>query len=216
MFQAFRKYIQKDKVDEEAYAWHTQNRLTPDVWKLQQYMRQLIFVPDDMMRGQRNHEMIAEASASGDDPFHPSCYTLKPFTFWKKDLGTMSYPIAMEESFCPSSFVRWPPPPARIKGELYAIRPYQFIKLDKYKQNGIQFERKRVMITLPYRNVIFDRKHPVPEITIEYIETVQAWMYVGIPEYWDHQLGGVFQTSTMNLFEHDTARDWIKEFYKFE
>lgn len=218
MYHALKKswvsFRDRDKPDPKD--WHLQCRLTPDIWKLEQYHRQLIFVCDDMMKGNKNHSLIAEASASGDDPFHPTCYTLKPFTLWKKDLGTESFPVAMEDGYEPTGFLRWPAEPARIRGELYAIRPYQFIKLDIHRQNGVQFRRIRTAITLPYNQVKYTQKRPLPKIAGEYIETIQAWMYVGVPEYWDNLLGGVFNTKPVDLFEHDKPRTWIDKYYKFK
>jgi hypothetical protein len=41
-------------------------------------------------------------------------------------------------------------------------------------------------------------------------------MYVGIPKYWDDQIGGIFQTTQMDIQEHDNPRIWIDKFYQFE
>jgi len=187
---------------------------TPDIRQLMQYQRQFIFVADDMMYGGRHHELLDSPATMR---VHPACFTLNKFTLWKKDLGSHSFPVAMEESFKPSNFLRWAVEPAKVKGELYTIRPSVFwLKLDIHRQNGVQFRRKRVAIILPYRQVRYSKARPIPEVTDEYIHPVQAWMYIGRPEYWDDQLGGVFRTSEMTLHEHDKPRPWIEKFYKFD
>lgn len=214
MLKTLRKMAGFEDINPEAYEWHRQNVMTPDLWKLIQYQRQLIFVADDMMRGHKNHALIADAAALAVT--HPTCYSLDKFTMWHKDLGHHSFPILMEETYKPTAFNRWPPELARVKGELYAIRPPQFIVLDKHRQNGVQFRRKRIAVTLPYRQVLYSKARPLPEISREYVHTVQAWTYVGIPEYWDKQFGDLFRTSGIDLREHDVPRPWIDKFYKFD
>lgn len=215
MFQALKKLVGFDKTNETVTAWAHQNQHSPDLWRLMQYQRQWIFIPDDMKMGHRHHKLISEESASGVDPFHPACYTRKNYTLWKKDLGTESFPIAFEESFKPSNFVRWPPEPARIMGELYAIRPSQFILLDNHRQNGVQFIRKRVDISIPYVEARYSKEKPLPVLK-DCLHTLQAWMYLGVPQYWDPLLGGVFDTHSLPLYEHETPRIWMKHFYKYD
>lgn len=215
MYQRVKDFF-SSKPEEAAVAWHQQNILTPDIWKLEQQQFQLIFVPDDMMRGRINNNLIAEAGYAGDTPVHPACFTLERFTFWKKDLGINSIAIAMEKEYKPSNFVRTPPIPAKIKGELYAILSPRIKKLDIHRQNGIQFKRIRTSITLPYRQVEYSSKHPIPNISIEYIHTVEASMYVGVPEYWDDRIGGIFDIKECNQFELDEPKFWLERFYKFD
>jgi len=187
----------------------------PDIWKLEMYMRQLIFVPDDLKYGGPNHQLISESSWT-KEPLHPACYTHSNYTFWKKDLGDKSYPVVLPENYRPSGFIRGEIIPAPIKGELWAIRPSCFRVLDKHRNYGVQFIRDRVPITYPYREIGFNKKQPLPKISDEYFTTVTAWMYIGIPEYWDPQIGGIFQTSHMDVYEHDVPKPYVKQFYKFE
>lgn len=222
MFQAAKDFFRsKSEPETAAVAWLNQNALTPDICQLEQSMFQLIFLPDDMMRGKNNNHLIADAGRDGDVPVHPACFTLERFTFWKKDLGVESFPIPMAKDYQPSNWVRVKPTPAKIKGQLYAIFSPRIKRLDIHRQNGVQFIRKRQEITLPYRNVKYDN-HPdagfaakIPEISIEYIRTVEAWMYIGIPEYWDNLIGDIFQVRECNKFELDQPKFWIEEYYKF-
>lgn len=193
--------------------WHRQCEMTPDIWKLEQYHRQLIFVADDMQTGGKNNKLVAEASFTAE-PAHPTVYTHHKYTFWKKDLGVHSYTIILPEGYRPTGFVRYPVEPARIRGELWAIRPSQFILLDKHKQNGVQFKRDRVRIKLPSRFVCYDDKRPLPNITDQPFHTVTAWLYTGVPDYWDAQIGGIFASSQMETQDH-TAKA-IQKFYSFD
>lgn len=187
---------------------------TPDLWKLEQFAFQNIFVSDDLMTGKKHHSIIKDAAYSGE-PIHPVCYTFDKFTFFKKDLGEHSFPVSLPWDYRPTSHLRWPVVPARVKGELYTIRPKSFIELDKLRLNGVQFHRQRVRVVLPYREVRFDKKHILPNITDDYILTTTAWMYVGAPKYWDDQIGGIFQSCQVDTNTFDQPKKWIDEFYKF-
>ncbi len=214
MFEAVRRLIMPSKVDHEASEWSHQNKFTPDLWRLEQYQRQLIFIADDLMTGHKNHTII-------DDhlPIHPGCYTQKDFYVWEKDLGDFSFPVPLEEEI--KLFSRYNAEPARIKGELYAIPGIQFIELDTHKKNGVQFFRKRIPITVPYRHVKYSTSSTalpferLPEISPDYTHTVSAWMYIGIQDYWKDLIGVDLGSKAVELYEHDTPKIWIKKYYKF-
>jgi hypothetical protein len=214
MFESVKRLFRQDP-DRSAEAWHRQCELTPDIWYLEQHHRQLIFVADDLMSDHRHNRILTEASASGVDPIHPYAYTVDDYKFYLKDLGKVSHPVLMEKDAELTGFVRFPPEPAQVKGELWSIRPYQFIKLDKLRQNGVQFVRKRVSIFLPAVDVVYTKAQPNPKL-VTANGVVRAWMYVGIPEYWDTQLGGVFATKAAPIYEHDHPIPEVRRFYKFE
>lgn len=215
MLQAV-KDLFKSGPDPEAEKWHRQNILTPDMWRLEQSMFQLIFIPDDMMFGKLNNHMIAEHARDGETPLHPSCFTFERYTFWKKDLGDQSFPIALEKGFEPSGYLRVRPIPAKIKGQLYAILSSKIKTLDIHRQNGVQFQRVRTKVSLPYRHVSYSVKSPLPNISPDYLHTIEAWMYVGIPTYWDDLIGDMFTVRECNKFALDTPKFWAEEYYKFE
>jgi hypothetical protein len=218
MFQAAKKFFGKEAQAEpspEAVEWLKQCQLTPDIWKLEQFMYKLLFVSDDLMMGRKNHSLIEEYVYAGA-PLHPTCYTSQKFTFWRKDLGVNSFPIPMEYSYKPSNWVRVQPIPARIKGELYAIRPNALISLDNHRQNGLQFRRVTADILLPYREVKYSKDKPNPTISDDRIYTLPAQMYVGIPEYWDDMIGDMFTVREVDQYEFDTPKKWIDRYYRFE
>lgn len=221
MFEAVKEYFRKEP-EAAAVEWLNQNRLTPDICQLEQSMFQLVFLPDDMMRGKHNNHLISDAGRDGATPVHPACFTLERFTFWKKDLGTESYPIPLPKDFQPSGYLRVKPVPAKIKGQLYAILSPRIKRLDIHRQNGVQFLRVRQKITLPYQHVRYNTRPDaetftkIPRISDTFIHTVDAWMYVGIPAYWDNLISDMFQVRECPKFELDQPKFWLEEYYKFE
>lgn len=183
---------------------------TPDILTLSQYQRQLIFVADDMMKGGKLFEYIEETSLTGRWPMSGG-YTQDSFYFWQKALGDQSHPVALRNEV--SGYCRNPPEKARIRGELFSIRPSQFEKLDFLRDNTVQFTRERVGIVIPHYKTIFDKAHPVPEI-IQLSTVIPAWMYVGNHDYWDDQLGGVFSSKEIPLLEHSRAE--IGKYYSYK
>lgn len=217
MLTALKKLFTAEKVnDPQLHEWHIQNTLSPDVWFLEQFQYQLFFFPDEMMQGRRQHNIIKDV-ALGGEPLHPGCFTASKYTFWKKDLGVESFPIALPETYQPSNWLRKPPVAARIQGELYAIRPHIiWKKLDILRHNRVQFQRRRVDISIPYKEVRYNDVRPLPIVSDVYVRSVRAWMYEGIPDYWDDQIGDMFIVKEMNQYEFDQPQKWIDKYYKFE
>jgi hypothetical protein len=214
MLNILKRFKQPEEVvdDVAAIEWAHQNESTPDMWKLEQFIRQAIFVPCDMKKGGVNHHLIEEAI---NGPVYEDTYTADEYTFWKKDLGGHSFPIVLPKDYRPDAHTIVPVESAPIKGELYYIRPTQFAKLDTHRGTG-RFFRERVKIRIPYRTVSYGPKKVLPEISNHsYFTTITAWMYMGVQQYWDPMIGGIFK-SQMDLYEHDQPRVWIKQYYKFE
>ena len=214
---AMRKMFRSD-ANPLAEEWHRQYRRTPDLWYLAQYSRQLVFIADDFKTGKNKHDLI-----EGQLPIHPSAYSLEPFTVYNKDLGTHSFPLPFEKDVDFEIHGWYKPELARIQGELYAL-PSQFIwkVLDIEKENGLHFMRKRVSVTLPWREVKYnddpDTKNwvsKIPSISSDYIRTVRAWMYVARPEYWDDYIGVALGTRAVPIYTHNSPKHWIDHYYKF-
>jgi gamma-glutamylcyclotransferase (GGCT)/AIG2-like uncharacterized protein YtfP len=178
---------------------------SPDMGLLQEHQRCLIFVFDDMMAGMRNADLIVETSVTGRWPL-AHVYTEDKFYFWKKDLGALSYPIALDKPVSGYTEFRHDKEPGKIWGELYAIRPSAFNKLDTERENGVQYTRRRVNVKCYYTHA-----NPIPEIR----ETIlPAWMYVGNHEYWDDQLAGVM--SSQPIPKTPDPREWLGAHYRFK
>src|SRR5258708_2088724 len=106
-----------------------QHRLqfTHDYAQLSQKKAHLVFIHDDMMQLQPNHDLVRAGSLSGFYPFAYG-YTTKKFSFIKKELGLKSFPVAFELKEKDELPV-YMTDEYRIRGEIYAIRPQQFISL---------------------------------------------------------------------------------------
>lgn len=181
---------------------------TPDIWRLEQYKRQRIFVADNVL-----DEQLREASFVGQPVWPECCYTHDKYTLWKKDLGAHSYSVILPENYRPTGFVRYPVEPAKIQGKLWAVSPTAFISLDKLRDNGVRFTRSRVRISLPWRFVAYSKKKPLPEISRDFLHTLDAWVYFGVPDYWDAMIGGIFASSQIEPSEHVHPRQG--KFFRF-
>ena len=189
-------------------------RYSPDLDKLEQYEYLLLFSPDETQRGYPQYSLIE------DSAFMCHAYTHRLYNYWQQRDGQL---IPLEAS-APAA-VKYFPPSLRIKGELHAIRPYQFRELDTWKGNTVQYTRKRVKLLVPYREVIisdyYDEDGKELPLCLqgkkgvtgpEMIQVVKAWMYVGNVAYWDPIL------SPFNFHavqHHESRREWLKEYYSY-
>src|SRR5262245_61739937 len=99
-----------------------QTQFTPDYWRLQQYARQRVFVCGlDMERHPIHWALGNDAIRLGAAVTHDD-----QFTLWKRKLnGPYCLPIPLEKQFTGTPY-------ANVKGELYSIKPWQFIYLDTH------------------------------------------------------------------------------------
>lgn len=74
----------------------------------------------------------------------------------------------------------------KIRGELYAIKLPAPILIDSYRQNGVQFERRRVKVLYPIVREPESHRERTREETV--ICSAFAWMYFGKPDYWSDQI----------------------------
>lgn len=163
---------------------------TPDIWRLEQNEWQLLFVYDTFMERHENHAIIQEHIYQ-NKPLYSGFTADDHWGLWKKKLGKDSFPIPLINKYRnPNAFLRHNAV-GRIKGELVAVRPYMFIDLDKHYKNKYEFNRYRSTIWVPYRKKVLTNLGVM--VTPETTQTVRAWMYVGVPSFWDQQLdGGLF------------------------
>lgn len=195
--------------------WLNQSvQYTPDNAKLEEYEFQLLFSPDETQRGYPQHSLIE------DSVFMTHAFTHRLYNYWQQRDGQL---IPLEAS-APAA-VKYFPPSLRIKGEVHAIRPYQFRELDTWKQNTIQYTRKRVKLIVPYRQVIvkdyYDtdgRELPLclqgkkGVLSPVQLHVVKAWMYVGNDDYWDPLLNAYNFTKVQH---HESRQPWLKEYYSY-
>jgi len=154
---------------------------TPDMARLSRYKRQLLFVPDEMMLNHKASPLLGKFAE-----LRAVALTAEEnFVLWRKDSGIESEAVPMQggwqEQYLRNMRMNGEPmfPYARIRGELYSVTPSRFITLDNYKRNGVEFERRRVDLVIPYRLKL--NKNTSSE---QYLQPVKAWMYLGVPDFW--------------------------------
>lgn len=154
-------------------------KFTPDIVKLELAEYQLLFVADDMQRASEAYSEIAEHSA-----FICKGFTSEPYNYFIHiPTGT---PVPIKAKLTSSAVNEGP-----IYGELHALKSYHFTKLDKLRQNGVQFTRSRIKVIIPWRDQYVratrSRKR-LPEHLIhlseEHLTEVEAWFYSGKKEFW--------------------------------
>lgn len=213
---------------------------TKDMHQLEQKFSHRLFVVDNMKqnRGQQlgNHSLIA------DQNFICEAFTQShQFTMRMKDGGKTSLNTAIPIMHAKETDPEYVPshgalPRLPLKGELWAINPQRFYILDEQRQNGIQFQRCRVTIIIPYKEIFFkDRQHaenlfrqihktetgglklgetPLKSV-FEYrgVLRCDAWMYLGIPDYWNNLFDGGYVYPPAKV--HDANNDLFKQCYNF-
>lgn len=184
---------------------------TPDIAIIQQKETQLLFVYDEMMDGYSEFSLIKEHSIKLGTVF-----TNDMFVMYKRKLGEDSYAIALDESFFQAQR-------GIIRGELYAVKSPRFAELDTVYQNGVEFERRRVSVKMPYYHFGWRTKFnsegcKVPDGMFKEYRTVdiKCFMYVGIQEHWHQMMGegeGFFLYERVRTF--DPKNPDLKTYYHF-
>lgn len=194
-------------------------KYSPDIAKLEEYDFQLFFACDETQTKHVKHNLIEDGS------YICPAFSQKGFNYWQPEAPFLPpVPMAAENYSNPMGNM---PPVAKIKGQLHAIRPYQFLLLDNYKENGVQFRRERIRLLVPFRSVEFLKdRYNLPErieriseeggktigITKEAIVIIRAWMYIGVPEYWD-KLISAFDYKSVQTYTAKNRR-WCHEYYQ--
>jgi hypothetical protein len=193
-------------------------QFTPDYHDIGSRKGNLVFIHDDMMMAQPNHDLV-KTGLSGFYPFAYG-YTSQRFTFVKKELGLKSFPIAIDlrnTDDMPMHVAQT----YRIRGELYALRPQGIIDLDTHRQNGVQFQRIKANINVASQKMKHSswtdangRDQHSYNLEREEMCTVPCWMYVGREAYWKDQLESeFFAFKSIDVVLED--RLWLKEYYQY-
>lgn len=187
---------------------------TPDIAKLQKYKKQLLFVTDEWMDDRRSSFVL-----DGLSDCEGVAFTQDHYLFLTK--ATDGTPIAIPD---PDGF--------KIKGEVHSMEGEAFIKLDKLKLNRVQFIRKRVDLIFPYRDqgtidngTFSDDGFLLPDLLAgkkswigpEKVCLLEAWMYIGHPDYWMDQIHEQpYMFNQVPTFEPKKDKQWLSEYYKFQ
>lgn len=191
--------------DQAEVKWlNDQVKRSPDLGWLEQLEFALLFCPDDTKVGHSRHGLVSEG-------IHLcTAYTQHPYHFWEQRIGDERIPIPLraKQGAKPidlgdlSQF----PQPYKMQGELRIILPFQFRLLDDYKENLVQFQRKRVNVIIPYHDKVTPWK--------EMVHVVRAYMYEGRPEYWDDVIDAGFRGfKPVRTFQ--SQRQWLKRYYAY-
>ena len=196
------------------------NKFTPDIADLERSEFQRVFIYNEMKYAHRSHCFLPETLAERD----ATCYTDNYFVMHNKRLGKASQAVATDSDL-------WPHPGgatadrARIQGELYVVCSSHISVLDTYHQNTVEFERRRVRILRPYRDMIRAKDgFPLNGQILESFKargivhsmrgcaTMDAWMYLGRQEYWGGLLSSLFFPVRMFTSPNE---QWLREYYAF-
>lgn len=188
-------------------------RYSPDIAYLQQFERQLVFIPDTWMTGHIDHDRICN-----EELVYPTAFTHNQYSMVYKPLGVESYPIVMEVDKHVEDKKTWTDPnratirnkQAVVRGQVWSVVPASFLKLDKVRENGVVFERKRVVIDIPLHHtqngdtkycvstaddelLVFNHRGEkvyvqIPLVANLRIHQKKMWMYVGVKDYWKDML----------------------------
>ena len=108
---------------------------TPDLWKLEQAPKALIFEYSEYMFGMpKQRKLIGEYPVA-------TAYTRERFTLWKRDHGCHSFGIALNSKASQHK-------KTVIQGHVFAVDPKVVQFLDNHRENGLSFVRRRVPLTL--------------------------------------------------------------------
>lgn len=199
------------------------SKFTPDISKLEEYSWQLYFATDETKKDHFKHNLLGV-----DAQYRFPAFTQGSFTYWDPKIPFLS-PVAMKE--IPSRIdIPNLPPNAKIKGQVYLIRPQRFLELDRYKQNTVEYKRERIKLIVPYRQVEFLKDHNLdPAFGVQELfcrsdyegssittsgETtciIRAWMYIGRPEFFNPLLTA-FDYGPVE-FHYSNKRRWCEKYY---
>lgn len=198
-------------------------KFTPDVSTLEEYEWQLYFAPDETKKDHLKHDLIGS-----DRQYKFPGFTQQNYHYWAHAAPFLP-PIPLVPA-APVNLLPFFPPVAKIKGEVYAIRPQRFLELDKYKQNGVEYQRQRIRLIVPYRKVLWLKDHNLdPSFGVqdvfsrsrytgnstktseEYVAIIRAWMYIGKPEFWDPLISAYDYTSVETFYAK--SRRWCEQYY---
>lgn len=173
---------------------------TPDNWYLSQFQYQLVFIYDGMKERMPNHEQLGELTIPTVQAF-----TKDKFSVFKQKMGRSSYPIPLEKEYKTVPFLP-------LRGELHRLTTRKLKELDILRRNGKFFQRKRVVLYVPYRERL-SRALCGPM----QVQAVKAWMYVGITEAWDGLLDGGYEYGVVQDFRVNRNKDisYFPHYYNF-
>lgn len=186
-----------------------QHHYTPDVNMLEQRQYQHLFLygedrPDLGNNMAKMEPFIADSPAIG--------FTRDHFSMYEKKLGKESFPIALQAKFGYDAHTC-------IKGYLVSVEKSVLYNLDNYRRNGDLFQRIRTKVLVPYTRIrwIKDGGNEArggvqpPERAVK---KISAWMYVGVPEYWNDHIDAGYHFSPVPKIVSKSP--WMEDYIYYE
>lgn len=184
-------------------------RRTGDWKSLEQREYAAVFVYCEVGKGGSQHSVVESIIRTKDDQgrsVNPHAFTKECYEVWQTKDGPQSIPVALTSKAKPinnlnvnaTSLFR---PPAPMRGRITLVRADQLSRLDEYKRNGEKFNRVKIDVRVPFtihtrelnsllaRDEMFVYDTPT---SIEVVETVSVWTYLGKHKYWDDRLDAGF------------------------
>lgn len=188
---------------------------SPDLGVLEESEFQLLFCADNTMRGCHNYPLIE------DSVYLQHAFTLKRFNYYRQRDG-VPIPLPAQSN---RRVTGYSAPPLKVKGELHAVKSYQFEKLDIEMDNLVSFRRQRVKLLIP-QSPVYKIPHRyyngkiIPLMTDQYavgaeqIRPLEVWMYVAEPTYWEPLLDGGYLFTHVEHYKD--KRPWLGAYYSMK
>lgn len=198
--------------------WERETEFTPDVWKIEMQEFVYLFEYGEAMREHIRYDIIDQSSYFGATAFTVA----DNFAMWYHRLGKATYPIAMEVkknfNIQDVKMLNLTQGNARVRGELHHVRPQALFELDTHRLNGIQFIRKPILLDIPFRKELkiidVQTGHYTRKMTgQQHHNEIEAFMYVGNPEYWSARLDAGFNFPQGAFIQPEGPKS--KPFYYF-
>jgi len=159
-------------------------------------------------------------------------FTQHPVMMLKEDLGKESHPLIFDNTLRYQN----PPPFVPVKCELYRVTPWHLLRLDNYKQNTVVFQRKKILLVIPYTQLFFKDRSVAQNLmgkdTKQHNLTGQSgntihnamlkkqgvyrlwgWMYFALPSFWENMISITDRHPPVRTFSNPEGV--VKEYYKF-
>lgn len=128
-----------------------------------------------------------------------TAYSFDKFSCYTHRVGRLSHPIALATDMTFGRLGLNLALPLHIRGVLVPCPPSRFLRLDRYRQNGLMYQRIWTRCVVRYSE--HDFKNGAEEVTNRtYIQ--RCWMYVAKEDHWISQLDAGCYYPIMDRFKH--------------
>lgn len=194
---------------------HKALKYTPDVWFLEQFQYHHVFIYGPEQLDHLHHRRIVE-----DGFFTGNIgYTCEPYALWKKRLGKESFAIPLDEEVGKIDGHEWGNEFAAaskqpIRGEIHTLTMDQIISLDEHYRNTVQFSRRRVLVSVPYR--LLYETGATKLVTEKFTSIIPVNMYVGMQGYWENTFANSDNSTFTPVRLYEPPKDSeLKKHYHF-